>query len=566
LLYAAWLAAPQLAEANWHTGRVKVGEEWLPLGEAINRRVGDADEAKYAELRTAATSAKTLRDLARWCRKHDMLDRARLHYAQLLTSTAVDGETQREAIGALELENFRGQWLTHEEVVSRRKQMAETQSALEKWLPVLQRLQPAIDGNDFRRRDEAIAEFHQLDEPTIVVALEAALPALGPRFQEEAVKRLATFREYEATLALVRYAILSSHGVTRRDATVELKKRPLHEYVPLLLGGLKAPLRSQFQVRWDARGHLAYDHAVLQERPTSNVLLLSHHVSVPYVATQRTETRNVKIVPRTEKTNLKVIETRFGRSKREAFLDERQTVIHRALNDQAAVQLANSQLEAENQRIDEVLQATTNSQQQRSPAEWWSWWQDYNQYSWPKPTYYAYQWNAQHYAAYQYVHRNTSGTQRIGGSCFLAGTPIRTETGPQPIESIRIGDRVLSQNPDTGELAYKIVLQATLRPPARMVRLTIGDDNIVTTLGHPFWVNGHGWKMAKELAPGDLIHGLGGAVKVDRIEPMAENKAHNLVVDDFNTYFVGVQGLLVHDNEFRRPTRAIVPGLVDAAD
>jgi hypothetical protein len=30
-----------------------------------------------------------------------------------------------------------------------------------------------------------------------------------------------------------------------------------------------------------------------------------------------------------------------------------------------------------------------------------------------------------------------------------------------------------------------------------------------------------------------------------------------------NTYFVGQSSLLVHDNEFRKPTRAIVPGLIE---
>jgi len=33
------------------------------------------------------------------------------------------------------------------------------------------------------------------------------------------------------------------------------------------------------------------------------------------------------------------------------------------------------------------------------------------------------------------------------------------------------------------------------------------------------------------------------------------------VVDDFNTYFVGQTGLLVHDSVYRRATTAIVPGL-----
>jgi intein/homing endonuclease len=96
-----------------------------------------------------------------------------------------------------------------------------------------------------------------------------------------------------------------------------------------------------------------------------------------------------------------------------------------------------------------------------------------------------------------------------------------------------------------------------------MMRINAGGDQITTTLGHPFWVDGHGWKMAKELSTGDLLHSLGGAIRIDKVEPAGEDKAYNLVVDDFNTYFVGNAGLLVHDNEFRKPTRAIVPGLVE---
>jgi hypothetical protein len=56
-----------------------------------------------------------------------------------------------------------------------------------------------------------------------------------------------------------------------------------------------------------------------------------------------------------------------------------------------------------------------------------------------------------------------------------------------------------------------------------------------------------------------------GTVRIENVTPAGEDKAYNLVVDDFNTYFVGSSGLLVHDNEFRKPTRAIVPGLIDDA-
>jgi hypothetical protein len=69
--------------------------------------------------------------------------------------------------------------------------------------------------------------------------------------------------------------------------------------------------------------------------------------------------------------------------------------------------------------------------------------------------------------------------------------------------------------------------------------------------------------MAKELTTGDLLHSLRGAVRIDNVETTGNERAYNLVVDGFNTYFVGQQGLLVHDNEFRKPTHAIVPGLTE---
>ena len=58
------------------------------------------------------------------------------------------------------------------------------------------------------------------------------------------------------------------------------------------------------------------------------------------------------------------------------------------------------------------------------------------------------------------------------------------------------------QDPNTGELAYKPVLAVTFRPPTRRLVISVGAEKITTTLGHPFWVEGDGWKMAKELKVG----------------------------------------------------------------
>ena len=150
-------------------------------------------------------------------------------------------------------------------------------------------------------------------------------------------------------------------------------------------------------------------------------------------------------------------------------------------------------------------------------------------------------------------------------SCFTAGTPVYTESGPQPIDSIRPGDRVLSQYPNSGELAFKLVQNVTVRPPSKLRKITLGDSEIVTTLGHPFWVNGSGWTMAKELKPNQSLHTLSGAAAIVKVEELPNpDRAYNLVVADYNTYFVGSANVLVHDNIYRQPTLAKVPGLIEA--
>ena len=72
--------------------------------------------------------------------------------------------------------------------------------------------------------------------------------------------------------------------------------------------------------------------------------------------------------------------------------------------------------------------------------------------------------------------------------------------------------------------------------------------------------------MARDLAVGDRLHTLSGGVAVEKTgkPPAAEEEvqsAHNLIVADFHTYFVGERGILVHDNTMRKPIAAEVPGL-----
>ena len=88
--------------------------------------------------------------------------------------------------------------------------------------------------------------------------------------------------------------------------------------------------------------------------------------------------------------------------------------------------------------------ATTSSV--ASTAEnWWSWWANYNEaYRTPnKPL------ESVQLGTVKFVPDTT-----LFMSCFPAGTPVITDLGPMSIETIQIGDRVLAQNPDSGELSF----------------------------------------------------------------------------------------------------------------
>jgi len=208
-----------------------------------------------------------------------------------------------------------------------------------------------------------------------------------------------------------------------------------------------------------------------------------------------------------------------------------------------------------NQRVAMVLRTATGNDFEANPTQWWDWWYSFNEMYQPpyKPV------------VQTYVDRTPPPvTYRVQSvSCFVAGTPVQTSTGPMAIEKIKPGDCVLAQDPESGELAYKPVMVTTVRPPSPVIDIQLGSETIRATRGHPFWVDGAGWQMAKELKAGQWLHTVGGPRLIDSAEQNGEAECFNMVVADFNTYFVGASQVLVHDNNLRQVTAARVPGLVD---
>ena len=162
----------------------------------------------------------------------------------------------------------------------------------------------------------------------------------------------------------------------------------------------------------------------------------------------------------------------------------------------------------------------------------------------------------------------------IFGKCFPAGTPVSTEEGLRPIETIRPGDRVWAFDHANGAWKLKSVLQNFQREyQTDMVHATIGGETIQSTMLHPYWVTSGAdladrpmrshlekppehskvagrWVDATDLRVGDrmLLRDEREAF-VEAVKHEAANTiVYNFSVDELRCYAVGTNQILVHNS------------------
>lgn len=94
-----------------------------------------------------------------------------------------------------------------------------------------------------------------------------------------------------------------------------------------------------------------------------------------------------------------------------------------------------------------------------------------------------------------------------GAHCFPAGTPVITEFGQLPIESVQVGMRVFTCDISTGNMRYQpVVASASHATQHRLVEITTASGQRVrATPDHRFYVPTMGWIEAADLRPGDPV-------------------------------------------------------------
>lgn len=544
---------------RWQIGQIRHAGKWVNV-EDISSVPPAKRLLQYQSVRKALSGTTDAhRELALWCEKHSLYEQAKAHWNGVLLANANDLQA-RQQLGQTWIA---GQWYTNEEVERVAAASRTLQADLKKWMPAMRQVVSKLQMKSSRAKENALEKLDSIGEPSSIAALEFTCLQVSDDIAAPFIQAIARFRSKEACLACCRIAMEYPTRTSTEIAIAQLKTYPLEMYVPELLSIICKPIESEMEYFMNEKGEMLIRRAILHETMDQK-----QHVKMQRLV--RVSPNTAKSLP--VKATFSVLNgpTRFfamgstprSSSPNDLKVDEL-AASRNALEEQ--VQL-DRQIELANQKSDLfckntslLLSKLTDDSPPSNPESLWKWWRDYNyRYSTSKPLQqFSYTTIDRELLDREYAIRGPMHQL----SCLVAGTEIQTAEGLRAVDKIQIGDLVLAQDVESGELAFKPVLQTTVRPPTTSLRIVAESGEIQATAGHRWFVSGKGWLMTHQLRPNMLLHNARGTTRIDSVDPIEEpQKTFNLVVEEFHTYFVGKSRILSYDNTELKPTLRPVPG------
>jgi hypothetical protein len=532
--------------AHAHLGMIDVGTkkpDWKTVDESVSAAAKDPNRLRYERVRrqTPDTAAGNL-DLARWCLSRKMHDQARAHLTRLLEFVP-DHAAARAALGYVSVGD---RWVSPGEIERLQARAASKSKSIEQHRKTLAPLLIKLRSKTPADREAVSAAFLALRDPTMVGAIEAALDAPDPFTSKLLVEWMGQVDAVESSQVLARYSLLHPDEAVRAMAMDKLATRPLHDFVPDMLGMLSSPVTMMIQPSYDPQGRLVgYRQAFGREGMGEN--------------------------------DIQIVDRGFQRAIGGATLGQimaadvtAEAVIRRQAESEVnarrlEMQRQNALIEQVSERVAAVVARVSGRLIAPVAADMWHWWDEYNE------TEYQSGKTERVRRSYSVATVSISGPPESAGppdstgECFVAGTPVVTKVGPRSIETILPGDLVLNRDLATGALRWKPVLRATTRPPVATIAITLEEtggaaETFRCSTGHLFWVSGKGWKKASELQVDDVLHAARTPARIAHVEPQPIAETHNLEVADAPNYFVGRAMILSHDVTPRETNRQTVPG------
>ena len=457
-LALAVLTDPAHAGARGLLGQVEYAGRWRrPEDVEVLVRADSglsASLAAYeARRRRAADTADAQWKLAQWCELRGLKAEATAH---LVSVTRLEPEHEA-AWKRLGCKRYNGRWLSEDRAAAERTEDIAQREADKRWKTRLSRWRSWL--NDADRRGEAERSLAEVSDPRAVPSVWFVFGSGGQTEQMRALQILGRIDTPASTWALGVLAAASPSPNVRRAACETLSRRDARVALDLLVGLLRDPDPNPgtvvYRFRYVATGALGVGSpgfTFLEGRGAN--FLRTYTVD---------ESRNWATPDPPAMLPIYDYERRVM-EQREIQSRELEEAVRRLIAEAfQEVYPVSASIRQVNARVTQALGNITGGNRFSGWEGWKKWWVEEMGYAYeseqfrnppdlsfyePKPTY----------------------VTSFHLSCFAAGTPVATLTGPRPIESIRSGDQVLTQDTRTGGLRFAPVLSVHHNKPAPTLR------------------------------------------------------------------------------------------------
>jgi hypothetical protein len=615
-LALAVLNAPDHAAARGLMGLVEEGGRWVTPEVAAERARGDATVTtvlqKYHDRREAIPdTAEAHWQLAQWCEQEGLKAEALVH----LTAVVRLNPAREEAWKKLGYRRQDGRWTLPEQAAAARADAKAERKADARWRPLLLKWKAWL-GQDSRRA-AAEAALAGVNDPRAVPAIWSVFALGSPADQLQAITLLRQIDAPAASEVLAALAVTAATSEARQRAADGLAGRDPREFAGLLIGLLRVPLKyevrqvggpgipGELYIQGEKANNRRFYSAPalpITIRPgdvmgfdDNGVPILSRVVG--YGQQPISAVVNPLLAGAPDLTGAPDALARAGFGEAGQFLGQQlvnnqkhavavgsavarggmipkplvaqvpvgqlmmqtqqQAEIsrQRLQADIAAIDRYNDDVNRLNDRALVALKTALGEDRGSDRQAWLRWWKALSETT----------------AAAPAITRAPDGgaagaRQEAPGDAqaqvrprrawvpgLAGGTPVWSLAGVRPIEELRAGDKVLTQDTATGALGFAPVLTIRCNASAPVKVIALDDAAIVATDLERLWVAGKGWVMTGELKPGDPLRARGGVVRVVSIGASSAQSVYHVQVPPGRGIFIGERGILAHDDQPAQP-------------
>ncbi len=589
-LQAALTIDPDNFAARGLLGQVAFQGRWedpedvaakLKADEALSAKLAAYNTRRDALLQVSGKPGKNSRAalakahvaVGMWCEQNALQAEAMAHF----TSAVVLDPYRDASWKHLGYVKHNGHWMSRGQMGDERREADAQRRANLFWEPKLRKWRTDL-GESRLQREQAEERLAEVYDPRAIASIIRVFRDGTEKGQSLAIQLLGQIDTPESTWQLASLAVASEFSPVREAAIQVLKKRESRDYAGQLVEMIHTPVRYRVQ---PVSGP-GSPGALLVETPRFR-MLRTYDAPPPFMLNSSFygyvgyDANGLPVVARGIELLGMAKKSLDGQARTVAMFEARAQGLIAEANLKAAssqqqliadvnsIETNNAQAEVINSRVADVLQGALDAPQappvvkpaasdlltetdipgedaklapKNDEDSWRAWWYDRLGYRYDPPA-----------TITLTIAVSPQTPPPAVYSCFIAGTPVRTREGLRPIETLRVGDQVLSQDIATGALTFQPIMVVHHNKPGRTLRLTLDDGEVLSaSVYHRFWRPGHGWAMARELKSGDVLRTLEGVARIESVEEGVIEPLFNLDVAQSRTFFVGRGDTLVHDN------------------